>query len=145
MKSVKATLHAIGKSALYGLAAGGGLALAAFLFAFLTGSFDAALGLEWARRFLYVIAAVCVIVSGGGLFFAGSPRRDESIGFKKDETLSPSSASRGSRGHGRFSPRAPRCSRSAWCSISWPPRFSRAQQLRIRALFGPAIGTRRRG
>ena len=89
MKSVKATLHAIGKSALYGLAAGGGLALAAFLFAFLTGSFDAALGLEWARRFLYVIAAVCVIVSGGGLFFAGSPRRDESIGFKKDETLFP--------------------------------------------------------
>lgn len=82
------TLHAIGKSALYGLAAGGGLALVAFLFAFFTGGFDAALGLEWARRFLYVIAAVCVIVSGGGLFFAGSPRRDESIGFKKDETLS---------------------------------------------------------
>ena len=85
---IENTLHAIGKSALYGLAAGGGLALAAFLFAFLTGGFDAALGLEWARRLLYVIAAVCVIVSGGGLFFAGSPRRDESIGFKKDETLS---------------------------------------------------------
>ena len=141
MKSVKATLHAIGKSALYGLAAGGGLALVAFLFAFLTGSFDAALGLEWARRFLYVIAAVCVIVSGGGLFFAAT-RASVS---RRTRRFSPSSASRGSRGHGRFSPRAPRCSRSAWCSISWPPRFSRAQQLRIRALFGPAIGTRRRG
>ena len=82
------TMRAIGKAALYGLAAGAGLSLVAFLFAFLTGGFDAALGLEWARKFLYVVAAVCVIVSGGGLFFAGSPRRDESIGFKKDETLS---------------------------------------------------------
>lgn len=84
---IAGTLKAAGKAFLYGLAAGAGLSLVAFVFAFLTGGLDAALGLEWARKFLYVVAAVCVTVSGGGLFFAGSPRRDESIGFKKDQTL----------------------------------------------------------
>lgn len=67
---------ALGKAVLYGGAAALGLAILTFLFAFLTGGFDARLGLDWARRVLYVIGGVCVVVSGAGLFFAGdAPRR----------------------------------------------------------------------
>ena len=79
---------ALGKAVLYGGAAALGLAILTFLFAFLTGGFDARLGLDWARRVLYVIGGVCVVVSGAGLFFAGDAPRDQRIGFKKDETLS---------------------------------------------------------
>lgn len=86
----RTTLRALGKSALYGAAAAAGLAVFTFLFAFLTGDFSWTMGLDWARRVLYVVGAVCVIVSGAGLFFSGSgaAHRDERIGFKKDETLS---------------------------------------------------------
>ena len=80
--------RALGKAVLYGGAAALGLAILTFLFAFLTGGFDARLGLDWARRVLYVIGGVCVVVSGAGLFFAGNAPRDQRIGFKKDETLS---------------------------------------------------------
>lgn len=79
---------ALGKAILYGGAAALGLAILTFLFAFLTSGFDARLGLDWARRVLYVIGGVCVVVSGAGLFFAGDAPRDQRIGFKKDETLS---------------------------------------------------------
>lgn len=80
-------LRALGKSVLYGVAAGLGLGLFTFLFAFLTGGLSWTMGLDWARRILYVIGGVCVIVSGAGLFFAGDAARDQRIGFKKDETL----------------------------------------------------------
>lgn len=79
--------RALGKAVLYGGTAALGLAVFTFLFAFLTGGFDARLGLDWARRILYVIGGVCVVVSGAGLFFAGDGPRDQRIGFKKDETL----------------------------------------------------------
>lgn len=84
------TLKALGKSVLYGAAVAAGLAAFTFLFAFLTGGFSWALGLDWARRLLYVIGAVCVIAAGAGLFFSGdgAAHRDQRIGFKKDETLS---------------------------------------------------------
>ena len=72
-----------------------GLAILTFLFAFLTSGFDARLGLDWARRVLYVIGGVCVVVSGAGLFFAGDAPRDQRIGFKKDETLSAFERARG--------------------------------------------------
>ena len=86
---------ALGKAVLYGGAAALGLAILTFLFAFLTGGFDARLGLDWARRVLYVIGGVCVVVSGAGLFFAGNAPRDQRIGFKKDETLSAFERARG--------------------------------------------------
>ncbi len=65
-----------------------GLSTVALFVAFHTSGLDATLGLGWARKFLCAVATTCANVLGGGLFFAGSPCRDESIGFKKDETLS---------------------------------------------------------
>lgn len=84
------TLKVLGHAVAYGAATAGGLAALTFLFGFLTSGFDWICGLDWARRVLYVIGAVCIIVSGAGLFFSGSgaAHRDARIGFKKDETLS---------------------------------------------------------
>ena len=48
---------ALGKAVLYGGAAALGLAILTFLFAFLTGGFDARLGLDWARRVTSALAS----------------------------------------------------------------------------------------
>lgn len=92
---------ALGKAVLYGGAAALGLAILTFLFAFLTGGFDARLGLDWARRVLYVIGGVCVVVSGAGLFFAGAPRVTSALASRRTRPSLPLSARRESAGPGR--------------------------------------------
>ena len=64
-----------------------GVGAVGFVFGLLSGGFSLAGGLDWARRILCVVGALCLIVGGAGLFFSGSPLRDARAGVKKDETL----------------------------------------------------------
>lgn len=84
----KRVFEGVAKAVRYGLLVALGIAALAFVFGFLTDGLNALIGLEWVRRILFVLAAFCLIVGGAGLLFAGSPRRDASLGLEKGEALS---------------------------------------------------------
>lgn len=86
--STSGALKGVLQALRYGGYVAGGIAVATFAFAFLTGGLSLTLGLDWARRVLYVLGACCLIVGGAGLFFSGSPLRDQRAGVAADETLS---------------------------------------------------------
>lgn len=84
----KHVLGGVAKALYYGLLTALGIAAVTFVFAFLTSGLSWMMGLDWARRILFILAAFCLIVGGAGLLFAGSPRRDSSLGLGKGEALS---------------------------------------------------------
>lgn len=81
-------LRGAAKALRYGMIASLVMGAITFVFAFLSGGLSLTLGLDWVRRMLPVVGALCLVVGGAGLLFAGSPRRDASLGLEKDEALS---------------------------------------------------------
>ena len=53
-----------------------GLAAAGFLFGFASGGLDVAEGLDWARKLLLVVGALCLVTGGCGLLVSGRDRPD---------------------------------------------------------------------
>ena len=87
MRDGSATITGVLKALRFGALVAAGIGAVAFVFGLLSEGLSLAGGLDWARRVLYVVGALCLIVGGAGLFFSGSPLRDARAGVKKDETL----------------------------------------------------------
>ena len=75
------TLRCAAKVLLAGAAAALAMMLVAFVFALISHGADLRAGLDWARKLLYLVGALALVIGGGGLLVSGRGHKE------KDEAL----------------------------------------------------------
>ncbi len=71
----------------YGGIAALGLAAVAFVFALVSHGLDWSAGLDWARKLLLLVGALCLITGGCGLFVSGRDRPSDAVTPHEDDTF----------------------------------------------------------
>ena len=80
-------LAGVAKSLRWGGVAAAALGVVTFVFGFLAHGLSLEMGLDWARKLLFLIGSLCLITGGCGLLVSGRDRPDGTMTPHEDDTF----------------------------------------------------------